>query len=223
EKYFTRLSNKANPEPVETVEPEQQGERRIFVEDPAQPLLLVGYHMPDFNHPDRIVADVLLDVAGRGRASRLYKNLVKQKRIAISTSGFSGFPGTKYPSLITFFAFPSRGHSTEECEAALYEEIDNLKKQLVSEEELKKAKTRARADLIRQLGSNTGIAGQLAFYEAMTGDWRDLFRELDRINAVTAQDIQRVAQQYLTPKHRTVAVTRTTAATKTESTPGRQE
>lgn len=207
--YFERLPAAPKPDPVETVEPEQLGERRIVVEDKAQPFLILGYHKGSIRHADDAVFTVMSDIVGRGRASRLYKNLVKEKKIAINATGFAGFPGVKYPNLMAFFAVPTKGHTTEECEAAIYDEIERLKNEPVSVEELKKAKTRARADLIRQLDSNSGIAGQLTFYQAVTGDWRNLFRRLDRINAVTAEDIQRVAKQYLIAKHRSVAVIKT--------------
>ncbi len=207
--YFGRLPAGLKPDPVETIEPEQLGERRVVVEDKSQPILILGYHKGGIRHPDDPVFTVMSDIISRGRASRLYKSLVKEKKIAIQAAGFSGFPGVKYPNLMAFFAIPSQGHTTAECETAIYAEIERLQKEPVSAEELKKAKTRARADLIRQLGSNSGIAGQLTFYQTVKGDWRELFRELDRINAVTAEDIQRVAKQYLIPKHRTVAVIKT--------------
>ncbi len=110
---------------------------------------------------------------------------------------------------MAFFIVPSQGHTAEECETALYAEIERLKKEPVSADELKKAKTRARADLIRALNDNMGIATQLAAYQVLTGDWRNLFQDLDRINAVTAKDVQRVAQHYLTESNRTVAVIET--------------
>jgi predicted Zn-dependent peptidase len=207
--YFGRLPSAPKPDPVETVEPEQSGERRVAVEDKSQPILVLGYHKADVHHPDEPVFTVLTDVIGRGRASRLHKNLVKEKKIAIQSSGFSGFPGDKYPNLMLFFAFPAQGKTAEECEAAIYEEIERLKNEPVSEEELEKAKTRARADVIRQLGSNSGLALQLAYNQAITGNWRNLFKDLDRINAVTADDIQRVAKKYFVPKNRTVAAIKT--------------
>ena len=214
--YFGRLPSAPKPDPVETVEPDQLGERRAVVEDKAQPVLILGYHKGDVHHPDEPVFTVITDVIGRGRASRLYKNLVKEKKIAIQASGFSGFPGDKYPNLMIFFAFPSKGKTTEECEVAIYEELERLKNELVSDDELKKAKTRARADVIRQLGSNSGLALQLARYQAITGNWRNLFKDLDRIDAVRAEDIQRVAKEYFVAKNRTVAAIKTTedAATK---------
>ena len=85
--------------------------------------------------------------------------------------------------------------------------------QILSPEELEKAKTRARANLIRQLASNQGLAAQLAFYEVISGDWRNLFKQLDKIDQVRAEDIQRVAEKYFTTKNRTVGVIET-ASTK---------
>lgn len=208
--YFGRIPARPDPDPVETVEPPQQGERRVIVEDPAQPFVLIGYHKPSINHPDNAVFDAITDIVGMGRTSRLYKSLVKEKRIAMYASGFQGMPGSKYPGLFLFYAVPARGHSNQECEAAIYAEIGRLKNELVSAEDLKKARTRARASVIRQLDSNSGLAGQLTAFEVMTGDWRNLFKQIDQINEVTAEDIQRVARQYFTTRNRTVGIIETT-------------
>jgi len=213
EKYFRRIPSGAKPDPVETVEPPQLGQRRVVVEDPAQPFVLIGYHKPDIHHPDDAVFDALTDIVGMGRTSRLYKSLVKEKKIAVYASGFQGMPGNKYPSLFLFYAVPARGHTNEESEEAIDLEIEKLKNELVTPEELAKAKTRARAGLIRQLASNSGLAAQLTFYQVVTGDWRNLFRQLEKIDKVTADDIQRVAKEYFTTKNRTVGIIKTMEAT----------
>ena len=207
--YFGRIPSGPKPDPVETVEPPQKGERRVVVEDPSQPFVIIGYHKPDARHPDDAVFDAITDIIAIGRTSRLYKSLVKEKKIAVSASGFPGFPGYKYPGLFVFYAFPAKDHTNEECEEAIYVEIEQLRTELVSAEELRKAKTRSRASLIRQLASNSGLASQLAFYQVITGDWRNLFQQLDRIDAVTAEDIQRVAKEYFTRTNRTVGVIET--------------
>jgi len=209
--YFERIPSGSKPEPVETVEPPQWGERRAEVEDPSQPILLIGYHKPDINHPDNAVYDVLMDILGLGRTSRLYKSLVKEKKIAVQVGAFPGFPGNKYPNLFIILAVPAVGHTNEECENAIYEEIEKLKKEKVSEEELKKAKIRAKANLVRELSSRFGLALQLATYEVLTGDWRNLFRNIDEINKVTADDIMRVAKECFVKKNRVVAKIITTS------------
>lgn len=212
QEYFARIPSGPKPDPVETVEPPQLGERRVVVEDPAQPFVLIGYHKPSIHHPDDAVFDAITDIMGMGRTSRLYKSLVKDKRIAVYASGFQGMPGTKYPNLFLFYAVPAKGHTNQESEDAIYVEIERLKTESVTPEELAKAKTRARASLIRQLASNSGLAAQLTFYQVVTGDWRDLFRQLDKIDNVTAEDIQRVANEYFTTKNRTVGIIETTEA-----------
>ena len=212
QKYFGRVPSGPKPDPVETVEPPQLGQRRVVVEDPSQPFVLIGYHKPDINHTDNAVFDAITDIVGIGRTSRLYKSLVKEKKIAVAASGFPGLPGNKYPGLFLFYAVPARGHTNQECEEAIYVEIERLKTELVSHEELDKAKTRSRASLIRQLASNSGLAAQLTFYEVVTGDWRNLFRQLDKIDKVVAEDVQRVAKEYFVRKNRTVGVIETTAA-----------
>jgi predicted Zn-dependent peptidase len=214
EKYFGRIPRRPDPEPVETVEPPQLGERRVIVEDPSQPFVLIGYHKPDINHADNAVFDAITDVVGMGRTSRLYKSLVKEKKIAAYASGFQGMPGNKYPGLFLFYAVPAQGKTNEECEEAIYEQIERLKDEPVTEEELEKAKTRARAGLIRQLDSNQGLASQLTFYETLTGDWRNLFTQLEKIDRVTADDIQRVAKEYFTTRNKTVGIIKTTTSDK---------
>ena len=207
--YFGRLPKKPRPEPVETVEPEQIGQRRVIVEDVAQPVLIVGYHKGNILDPDDPVFDIIADIMGRGRTSRLYKTLVKEKKIAINVGVFTGYPGEKYPNLIIFFAIPSQGHTAEECEAAILEEIERLKSEKVTEKELEKAQTRARADLIRTLGSRMGIASLLTQYQVLTGDWRNVFRRIDQLKAVTAEDIQRVAKKTFVDRNRTTALIKT--------------
>ncbi len=198
EKYFGAIPRGPKPSPVTTVEPQQNAERRVVTYEEAQPLLIMGFHKPGFNHPERAVYDAISDVMGAGRSSRLHKSLVKEKQIAIAAMTLTGLPGSKYPGLFLFIGVPSKGHTNAEVEQAIWEEIDKLKNEPVSEQELTKLKTRAKADFIRGLDSNTGMANQLAFYHTMTGDWRTMFQEVERIEAVTGADIQRVANEVFT-------------------------
>jgi len=122
----------------------------------------------------------------------------------VAAAGFPGFPGNKYPNLFLFYAVPTRGHTNEENEEAMLAEIERLKTELVTEEELQRAKSRARARLVARLDSNSGLASQLAAYQVLTGDWRNRFRTLDDIDKVTREDIQRVANTYFTERNRTV-------------------
>jgi predicted Zn-dependent peptidase len=209
EKYFVSIPSGPKPEPVRTVEPPQRGERRVTIEDAAQPTIMIGYHRPNVNHPDNAALEVVSQIVGVGRTSRLYKDLVKDKKIAVSADARAD--PSKYPSLFMFYVMPAKGHTTQECEQAVHAQIEKLKTEPVSPQELAKAKTRSRAGLIRRLDSNSGLAARLTFYEVVTGDWRNLFKELDKIEQVTAADVQRVAHTYFTTKNRTVGVIETAA------------
>ena len=203
ERYFGRLPKKPPPERVRTVEPPQQGERVVYIESLAQPVFSAAFHKPDAKHPDDIIFDALSDILGSGRTSRLYKSLVKEKKIAAQVGCFSGFPGNRYPNLLLVFAIPAAGHTADDVEKEILAEIERIKNEAVSEDELNKIKTRSRASMIRGLSSNMGMARQLTFFQDITGDWRNLFRQVERVQQITAEDIQRVAQEYLTKKNRT--------------------
>lgn len=207
QKYFAGIPSGPKPEPVETEEPPQRGERRVTVEDTSQPRIIIGYHQPSINHPDNTVLQAIGQIIARGQTSRLYKSLVKERKIAVSVSAGPGW--SKYPGLFSFSAVPAKGCTNQECEEAIYVEIEKIKTEPVSSEELAKAKTQVRAGLIRLLASNNGLARQLAFYDVITGDWRNLFGEIDKIENVTAEDIQRVAGEYFTRKNRSVGVIET--------------
>ncbi|NER23130.1 MAG: insulinase family protein [Symploca sp. SIO1C2] len=202
--YFGRYETKPSPPPVTAVEPRQQETREVTLELPSQPWYLEGYHRPAINHPDNVVYQIIGSLLSDGRTSRLYKSLVEKQQIALSAAGFSGFPGEKYPNLMLFYALTAPGHTVDEVEAALRTEIELLKQEPVSKQDLERVKTQARAGLLRSLGSNTGMARNLVEYQVKTGDWRNLFKELDAIAAVTPEDIMRVAQETFTPENRTI-------------------
>jgi predicted Zn-dependent peptidase len=212
DKYFGSLPSGPRPEPLTTVEPQQFAERMVTVREQSQPLYLEGYHRPDYRDPDDAVYDAITDLMSEGRTSRMYRALVRDKKIAALAEGFSGFPGTKYPGLFAFFAVPLPGHTPQEMGQAIHEEIERLKTQDVSDEELKMVKTRAKAGLIRSVADNTGLAGQLAHYQMLYGDWRELFRSVEKIDKVTKADIRRVANKTFVDSNRTVAMIVTKAA-----------
>ncbi|MGZ4900616.1 MAG: M16 family metallopeptidase [Candidatus Angelobacter sp.] len=224
EKYFGRIPARPAPEPLRTQEPPQQAVRSVLLHDHSQPLYVEGYHRPDFRDPDDAVYDAVADLLSKGRTSRLYRSLVRDKRIAIAAQGGS-FPGNKYPSLFFFFAAPTQGHTAEDMAAAIHEEIEKLKTQDVTDEELQSIKTRAKADLIRGLGNDQGLAAQLGEYQALYGDWRELFRQIEQIEKVTKSDIRRVANKTFREENRTVATmeTETPKSTPAAASKGEQK
>jgi predicted Zn-dependent peptidase len=205
ERYFAAIPAGPPPLPITTVEPKQTAERDVTMREPTQPIYLEGYHRGDYRSPDDAVYDAITDIFSNGRTSRLYRSLVRDQRIAVEAEGFSGFPGIKYPGLFAFYAIPMQGHTAEEMGTAIHKELDKLKTTDVSDAELERFKTRARADLLRSLGDNASLAEQLADFQTRFGDWRQMFRELQEINAVTKADIRRVAQQTFITSNRTTA------------------
>jgi predicted Zn-dependent peptidase len=209
ETYFGRLPTRPRPHDFSTVEPPQNSERRVELQEPAQPFYLEGYHRPSFHDPDDAVYDVISDLLSNGRTSRLYRSLVRDQKIAAFAAGFSGLPGIKYPHLFAFYAVPIPGHKPAELAKSIHQQIELLKTQDVSDDELKMVKTRAKADLIRSLGSNAGLATELSTAQARYGDWRELFRQVERIDKVTKSDIRRVANKTFTAQNRTVGIIET--------------
>ena len=206
EKYFGRLPAHPAPDEATTTEPPQNSERRVVLKDPSQPIYIEGYHRPDYRSKDDAVFDAITDLLSEGRTSRLYRALVRDKKIASFSEGFTGYPGIKYPHLFAFLAVPLPGHKTQEIGDAIHAEIDRLKKEDISDDELKMIKTRSKANLIRGLADNGGLATQLATYQTRYDDWRELFRSVDRIEAVSKADIRRVANEVFVDTNRTVGV-----------------
>src|ERR1700704_6021565 len=206
EKYSRRWPTRPAPDEATTTEPPQKSERRVVLHDQSQPIYLEGYHRPDSYSPDDAVYDAITDLMSSGRTSRLYRALVRDKQIASDSAGFSGMPGNKYPHLFAFYAVPIPGHKPEEMATAIHAEIERLKKEDITDQELKMIKTRSKANLIRSLGSNEGLASNLGLFQARYDDWRELFRSVDRIDKVTKADIRRIANQTFVPDNRTVGV-----------------
>ena len=209
EKYFARIPSGPKPIDETSVEPPQNSERIVKLTDMSQPYYLEGYHRPDYLDKDDAVYDVITDLLSDGRTSRLYRSLVRDKKIALAAAGFSGFPGVKYPHLFMFYALPTSGHTNQELADAIHAEIEKLKTTDVSDEELQMIKTREKASLIRQLGSNEGLATQLAIYQTRYGDWRELFESVDKIDKVTKADVRRIANEIFTENNRTVGTIQT--------------
>ena len=207
EKYFGRLVARPLPSQYRTVEPLQEGEKTATVSSPAQPFVIIAYKRPDRHSPDAAPLAVLDAVLSDGRTGIIYKDMVRDKQIALGAGSAAEFPGGKYPSLFLFYVAPSSGHTSEENQKELDRIIQQVKTTKVDDATLQRVKTKLRAGLIRKLDSNAGLASELCSYYVHYGDWRKLFTELDEYNKVTADDVARVANTYLVKEHRTVAYT----------------
>ena len=205
EKYFGNIPATSEKQSVIPVEPKQTEERRVAVSFDASPTLLIGYHKPTTPAYDDYVLDVLETVLTRGRTSRLYNLLVTEAGIAKSVSAANGTPGTRYPNLFIISAQPRFPHTNDELEEAILREIEKMKTEPVTADELTKAKNHLKMGYIKSLDSNSEIASTLSYYEVLLGDYRYFTNYLNIIEQVTPRDIQNVVKLYFNKENRTVA------------------
>jgi predicted Zn-dependent peptidase len=205
EKYFAKWPTGPKPAGQVTKENEQFGEKRLSVEAQSQPLFAAGYKRPSSLEKDDVMFDVLAGLLGQGRTSYFNKELVQDKKIALAAQVIASFPGAKRDNLFVLFGVPNAGKTAEELEKEMYAIIERLKTAKVPDADLKRVKTQLRAQLIRSLDSNNGMAQNLATTKGLFGDWRFLFTQLDDLDKVTADDVMAAAKKYLNSKSRTVA------------------
>jgi len=204
EKYMEPIPQHAPPPPVTTVEPEQLGERRLVVHKPAElPLLRIAYHVPQTNNPDFYPLNVLRTVLVQGESSRMYQRLVDKDQIALDV-GLSMSPAFD-PTVLTVSVQPKQGVDPQKCEAAIYEELDKVKKSSITDQELEKAKNIRLVEFYQQMRTINGRANTIGTYEVFFDDYRKLFDAAKNYGAVTKEDVQRVAQKYFGANNRTVA------------------
>ena len=186
-------------------EPEQIGEKRIFVKKEAElPYVLSAYKAPNILNEDSYALEVLAGVLSGGKSARIYKSLIDEQRIALSAgAGYSALQ--KYPYLFYLYGTPLPGRKIEDVENALYEEVRKIKEQPPAEREVQKAKNQIEADFIMSQDSVFYQAMILAQFE-MIGGWRLRDRYLEGIRKVTPEDVRRVAVKYLVEDHRTVGI-----------------
>jgi predicted Zn-dependent peptidase len=161
----------------------------------------VRYHTVPFQHKDSYALDVMSSVLN-GRTGRLYKTMVEGSQVASSASARQD--SRKYAGAFSFAA-ETKGEATpEQLEKAWYAELERLQKEAVPEQELQKVKNQAMADSYRRLQNNFFLMIQLAYAEAL-GDWSEINKESAKIQAVTAEDVKRVANAYFGKNNRSVA------------------
>jgi predicted Zn-dependent peptidase len=205
EEYFGPIPAQEPPEPIETLEPEQKGERRVVVEFPANPEVMIGYHVPIEPHPDKYAIEVLASILGQGRTSRLHSKVYEEMELTSRAPDVTFQPGDRLDNLLVIHAVPRHPHTTDEVEAAIYSEIETIQNQPPTERELQRVKNRLDANMVRMLGSNLGIAFNLGMNEAFRGDWRAFIEDIEKIKQVGPEEVTRVAAKYLVPRNRSVA------------------
>ena len=203
ERYFGDIEPGLDAPRVNAVEPKQKGERRTEVLFAANPRLLVGYHKPTVPDRDDYVFDILSVILGRGSTSRLYKSLILEQQLASSVSVYTA-PGARYPNLFVVSVTPRYPHTSAEVEGELYAQLEKIKREGISEQELKRACKHLRAERIRHLRSNKGLASMLTHFEVVTGSWRYLTDYDDIIQSIGADEVRDVARRWLKKANRSV-------------------
>lgn len=204
EKYIEPIKSHEPPAQVTTLEPEQLGERRAKVEKYAQvPAIAIGYHVSATNnnteyYPIKVLENVLF----AGESSRLYKRLVDKDQLVLSIEGGTDFDLD--PTLFNFYSQIQPGASSEAVEKAIYEELDKVKTQGITEEELKKAKNILLVEFYNRQRTIAGKANTIGTYEVFFGDYKKLLSAPEDFSKVTIEDVKRVAQKYFTSRNRTV-------------------
>jgi len=205
-KYFDGIPKGTPPTPTSVVEPEQKGERRIVVKREAQlPFIYFGYKAPNFTSPDVRALAVLESILSGGRSARLYDALVYRKPLALQVgAGYNELAAD--PELFTFYAVVNPNAKIADVEKAVLIEIDRLKKSPPSDMEMQKARNQVEAKYLFEQDSIFRKAMLLGTAETAGAGWRYIADYVDKVRAVTKEDIQRVARKYLNDDTRTVGI-----------------
>ncbi|WP_303721955.1 pitrilysin family protein [Malonomonas rubra] len=201
-RYFGSLNPGVPVPPVVEAEPPQTGERRAIVEFDTEPQLMIAYHKPTMPQREDYVFDILMQVLGEGRTSRLYQSLVVDKQLVTEVAVF-GVPGSRYNNLMTIALTPRQTCTCIDIEGVIYEELERLKTEPISQHELKRAKRQISISILRRLKGNSGLARMLSSYETL-GGWQYLVDYEQQLNSITAEEVMEVARTYFHAANRTV-------------------
>jgi zinc protease len=206
EQYFQVIPAQKSPREVLTVEPEQTGERRVYVQKPSvsSPNILMAFHVPNSKDADYFPLTVLNSVLSDGKSSRLKNALIYDDKVA--TEVFSYMPLSIDPNLLYINAVAKTGVSSEQLEKAMIKQINQIITDGITELELQKIKNQSLVDFYRTMSTIDGKANTIGSYEFYFGDYKTLFDVPNRLNKVSIEDVKRVAKQYLKKANRTTGV-----------------
>ena len=204
--YFGAIPRGAAPPAVTAVEPPQIDERRLLLrkEGAQLPVVNIAWHVPNYTSPDAPALELLSQLLSEGRASRLYRRLVYDKRIVLGAGGEYSYSSID-PSLFWFYATPLPDHTPESVEQALLDEVERLKQEPVPAEELERARNQIEASFVWQQDSVFSRSSVLGRFEVL-GSWSLLEDYLPRLRTVTPADLQRVARTYFPVDRKNVSI-----------------
>ena len=176
----------------------QEKEKRVQVEHKSGPMKIMGWHKPSSKHADSPIFQFIDYILSGGASSRLYKRLVLKDKLALSVGSWAFDPGARYDNLFSIFISNQSDANPEEIEKVVLEEIDLLKKQPITENEVEKIKNQLITNYFLELKSNANIADNLSLYETITGDWKNFVYFYQKLSLVKPEDITRVLNEYIT-------------------------
>jgi predicted Zn-dependent peptidase len=206
EKYFGDIPGGDVPPRTKLIEPEQRGERRVTVSFDAEPRLMVGYQTANITKKDDITLRLISMVLSRGNSSRLVRDLVNNKKLAVRIYTSANFVGRRYPSLFVISARTRHPHTPEELEKAIDAHLNRLKTGPVSDKEIEKVINQAESRLYRGMSSNIFIAMRLLWGSVLENDVDAEFKQVAALKKVTSEDIMEVSKRIFVPSKRTVGV-----------------
>jgi predicted Zn-dependent peptidase len=205
EKYMAPIPANAPPKAVHLVEPPQTGERRVSIQkEVPSPYLMIGYHTPEATNKDYYSLSILNAVLSSGNSSRLYSELVDKKQLANMVG--SDFSESFDPNLFNIYAIAAKGVKEVDLESAIYAEIDKIKKDGITENELQKIKNQKLVEFYAQIETINGKSNNIGTYELFFGDYRKMFDAPAEYSKVSIEDVKRVASQYFNKSNRTVGI-----------------
>ncbi len=203
---FEKIKNKKEIPTVHQVEPKQDGAKRLVIYKESEvEMLAITYHIPNFQHKDQPALSAVSEMLSAGKSSRLYQNLVNEKRLANQIYAYN--MENIDPGLFIFMAVCNPGVKAEDVEKEILEEIKKLKTQKIDVEELNKVKVNTKADFIYSLESSSSVGNLFGGYLAR-GDLKPLMQYEDDINALSPEDIQEVAVKYFNETQSTTVILR---------------
>ncbi|MBH0208718.1 MAG: insulinase family protein, partial [Nitrospira sp.] len=205
-RLFEPIPRGPSPKQILPPEPEQRGERRFLLKREAQvPFVMTGFRIPNYSSEDSYALDLLESILSHGKSSRLYQSLVYEQKMALAVGAEYSLLQTD-PGLFYFYALVNPGAKIEAVEDAVQREVMRLQNEPPSELELQRAKNQIEASRVFEQDSNFRHAMLMGQAETVGAGWRRVNQFVERIRAVTAHDIQRVAKLYLTPDNRNTGI-----------------
>lgn len=214
--YFEPIPAQTPPQEVRTIEPPQQGEKRVFVEKQvSSPNLMIVWHAPETSHEDYYALDLLSNILTSGNSARLNRSLIFEDQLAVAV--YALYFTSLDPTLFKIYSIAGGGVTAETLEQAIYDQLEDIKTNGVTEEELQKVKNQKLMEFYGQIETINGKSNNVGTYELYFGDYKKLYTAPDEYKKVTTEDIRRVVESYFTKKNRTVGILQSPESTQKEA------